>query len=199
MSRTLNPLTYLFMLAGLLAAASFMASSAYAQQGREIALNASDLSSVSRIVTDGNQDAALISHPLHKADFEGEVAAERIAKTKALYAYESVYQFSAFTESETSVFIANWLYEYESAADAKVALQEFEQTMLGKLTNLGQFMSVRKGIAGDLYYIQGGEGDDIYWLVGLSENTIALYLVNGFGQEAVRNTLSSLLGLVERQ
>lgn len=140
------------------------------------------------------------SHPLYREPVTGRAETGSAAAEKSValkgpqHNYLTAHVKQVFVPSSKSMLI-NFAYEYADPAQAQLAAQALRKDIRGRprvrVVNL-------KG--GRAYQFKGDEGDDVFWFIGTTGNSLSLVLVNGLGADnvsalfdiTVRDTLDKL-------
>lgn len=103
--------------------------------------------------------------------------------------------YSAFVVDQAVVVVGNFIYSYSDSARVVHSADSYKQQFLDAG---GQFVgtyTTGKNIKGDLYHLQGGQTDHVYWFIGSLENKLILGMGNGLEAETTKATLIDAFGI----
>ena len=133
-----------------------------------------------------------VSHPLHQDDAPNSPFRVQ-GGSKTLYGYSDIYEFTAFIPDK-QVFIANWLYTYDSVDQAKQAAELIiHEISKANSASIQKFDTVAKDMKGQTLQVQNSEGNTVYWFIGVDNNILSLAMADGLDDKNTAEVFKNAL------
>lgn len=127
---------------------------------------------------------------------DGEDWVRDIARSDSCLEALKVEGFRQMEEGEGGVYVWNGVYRFATAQQAK---EQYEELLARDALASGEPLYERMadgGMEATTMAFTGSEGDAIYWLFGVEEETIHLLMVDSFGYEAAREVFEATMSQV---
>jgi hypothetical protein len=130
---------------------------------------------------------------------DGEDWVRDIARSDGCLEALKVEGFRQMEEGEGGVYVWNGVYRFATAQQAR---EQYEELLTRDALASGEPLYERiadGGMEATTMAFTGSEGEAIYWLFGVEENTIHLLMVDSFGDEAAREVFNAAMSRVLRR
>jgi len=127
---------------------------------------------------------------------DGEDWVRDIARSDSCLEALKVEGFRQMEEGEGGVYVWNGVYRFATAQQAR---EQYEELLARDALASGEPLYERMadgGMEATTMAFTGSEGDAIYWLFGVEEETIHLLMVDSFGYEAAREVFEATMSQV---
>ena len=127
---------------------------------------------------------------------DGEDWVRDIARSDSCLEALKVEGFRQMEEGEGGVYVWNGVYRFATAQQAR---EQYEELLARDALASGKPLYERMadgGMEATTMAFTDSEGDAIYWLFGVEENTIHLLMVDSFGYEAAREVFEATMSQV---
>ena len=195
---------FVLMMVGILGSLVVLASMTSAESVARQGIEQTDLPSNIIVLHDGYRDATEVSHPLtlsaSKVNFK-----DVPDKLSTIYAYKSIYSFSAMIPGE-NIVVGSYLYQYSTDSLARQAAPLFINDVLRNIkhghlveTDLPENAKDKSILHGKGMYLTDDEGSHVYWFVGVRNNTLILVLVDGMNYDSSKTGFEKVIQILQEK